>query len=72
MKALRRYLATEGGLGEVPDWYLLITAARYLGVAPWDLARRPVWWMNIALAAQSAENSASKTRKAMNRNADGG
>ena len=25
-------------MGEIPDWYLLVRAARYLGVAPWDLA----------------------------------
>lgn len=71
MKALRRYLTTDGLMGEVPIWYSLISAAKYLGVPPWDLARRPVWWMNIALAAQSAESAASKQRK-VNRSADGG
>lgn len=60
MKALRRYLATDGAMGEVPDWYRLLVAARYLGVPPWDLAQKPLWWMNIALAAQSAENAARK------------
>lgn len=42
-------------MGEAPSWWHLIQAARYLRVAPWDLARQPVWWMRIALAAQSAE-----------------
>jgi hypothetical protein len=71
MKALRRYLVTDGAMGEVPEWFSLITAARYLGVPPWDLAVRPAWWMHVALAAQSAENAASK-RKQVNRHADGG
>lgn len=71
MKALRRYLATDGAMGEVPVWYSLLSAARYLGVPPWELARKPVWWMNIALAAQSAENTKSKAKK-VTRDADGG
>ncbi len=72
MKGLRRYLATDGLMGEVPAWYSLIVAARYLGVPPWELARKPVWWMNVALAAQSAENSASKSKKKVTSDADGG
>jgi hypothetical protein len=52
-------------MGEVPSWYLLLQAARYLRVPPWDLAKKPVWWMRIALAAQSAENTKTKTKKAM-------
>lgn len=42
-------------MGECPDWYPLLSAARYLRVAPWDLAQRPVWWMRVAIAAQAAE-----------------
>lgn len=49
-------------MGEAPDWYPLLTAARYLRVAPWDLARQPIWWMRIALAAQSAEAKERKRR----------
>lgn len=47
----------------MPNWYRLIQAAKYLGVAPWDLAQRPVWWMNIAVAAQNAEHAAEQARK---------
>jgi len=72
MKALRRFLATEGAMGEAPVWYSLIQAARYLGVPPWDLARKPVWWMRVALAAQSAENAAGKKSKKVTRDANGG
>jgi len=41
--------------GEPPDWYLLIRAARYLGVPPWELATMPAWWMQAALASENAE-----------------
>ena len=74
MKALRRYLATEGLVGEVPPWYTLIKAARYLGVPPWELAEKPLWWTHVALASQGAEATAAKhhrDRKA-SRNADRG
>jgi hypothetical protein len=36
-------------------WYRLIVAAKYLRVAPWDLAEKPYWWVEIAQAAMSAE-----------------
>lgn len=67
MKALRQYLMTEGAMGEMPVWYSLVSAARYLRVPPWELARMPVWWLNVAQAAQSAEAAAS--RAAANRKA---
>ena len=63
MKSLRRWIATEGSMGEPPAWYSLIQAARYLGVPPWDLATKPIWWMNVALSAQSAENTKNTKRK---------
>jgi hypothetical protein len=43
---------------------MMLRAARYLGVAPWDLADRPVWWQEIALAAEAAEAAAAKQRGA--------
>ena len=46
--------------GEAPDWYLLLRASRYLRVAPWDLADRPVWWQNLALTAEHAESDAQE------------
>ena len=53
---------TDGRMGSAPAWYYLLRAARYLGVAPWDLAARPVWWQEIALAAEAAEAAASRQR----------
>ena len=42
----------------MPEWYVLVRAARYLGVAPWDLAAQPALWREWALAAESAEAAA--------------
>jgi len=42
----------------MPDWYTLIKAARYLGVAPWELAEQPTEWVAWAYACQSAEAEA--------------
>ena len=45
-------------MGALPDWYPLLRAARYLQVAPWELAARPIVWVDWALMAESAENEA--------------
>ena len=42
----------------MPEWYPVISAARYLGVAPWELLDQPSEWQEWALAAQAAENDA--------------
>jgi len=44
----------------MPDWYPLIRAARYLGVAPWELATQPIAWQDWALMAENAEAPAPK------------
>jgi hypothetical protein len=44
----------------MPDWYPLLTAARYLGVAPWELVDQPAEWLEWALSAQSAEAEAAR------------
>jgi hypothetical protein len=33
-------------------------AARYLGVAPWELVEKPAAWLHWALAAERAEREA--------------
>lgn len=45
-------------MGRMPEWYPLVRAARYLGVAPWELLEQPSAWMDFALIAESAENEA--------------
>jgi hypothetical protein len=49
-------------MGSVPAWYTTIQAARYLGVAPWELLEQPLFWQETALASQRAESSAAKQR----------
>ena len=49
---------TAGELGEAPEVYWTIRAARYLRVAPWELATRPAIWEDLALATERAENYA--------------
>lgn len=51
---------TRGQLGAPPSWYPVLRAARYLGVAPWDLARQPAAWLHWALAAEAAELEAAR------------
>lgn len=62
MKGLRRWLATNGLMGEVPHWYRVIRAARYLKVAPWDLLDRSAFWLHAAEEAHAAEVEAENRR----------
>ncbi len=50
-------------MGACPEWYELIRAGRYLGVAPWELLERPRAWIDMALAAESAEIKAMQGPK---------
>lgn len=54
---------TDGGMGECPPWYRLLSAARYLQVAPWELAEKPAAWVRQAEAAQDAEAYARETHR---------
>lgn len=49
-------------MGEVPDWYVTIQAARYLKVPPWDLVDQPIFWQRAAYAAMDAENQNSQRK----------
>lgn len=49
-------------MGYLPEWYVVIRAARYLGVAPWGLMKQPAAWLHWALAAENAEMRATETR----------
>lgn len=58
--ALRRWLVlqTETETSWCPDWYAVIQAARYLSVAPWELAQQPIFWRDKAFLAMTAEKQA--------------
>jgi hypothetical protein len=60
---LRRWLATNGAVGECSDWYLLLMEAKYLGVAPWDLQQQPIHWRLMAREALAAEHYAEAQQK---------
>lgn len=51
-RELAKHVETDGAFGEIPEWWNVVQAARYLGVAPWDLLAQPTIWTHIALAAQ--------------------
>jgi hypothetical protein len=63
VKLLKRYLVTDGRIGEVPHWYRIINAARYLKVAPWELAQQSAFWLHAAESAQAAEAAAQNRRQ---------
>lgn len=56
--------AQQPGLMEPPDGetvglLALAQAARWLGVAPWELAERPAIWMDIGLLGLAMERQAN-------------
>lgn len=62
MKDLRRWLTTNGQVGEVPVWYRLLSAAKYLGIDPREMADVPWRYVRQAEAASAAEAWADNQR----------
>lgn len=52
-------------MGECPDWYPLLKAAKWLGVPPWELVDQPQVWMEWALIADAAESDDNKLLKVL-------
>lgn len=50
-------------MGEAPEWYEVMQLAKYLGVAPWELAEQPLIWRHWAKQAVKAEFEAKKQKK---------
>jgi len=50
----------------MPEWYVFLQAAKYLGVAPWDLIDHGIAYTNAALVAMDAEAKASRDRERRN------
>lgn len=46
----------------MPSWYSRQQAARYLGVAEWELAEHSIEYVNRALVAMDAESRAAQDR----------
>lgn len=53
----------NGEMGECPDWYAVIQAAKYLNVAPWELLEHSVYWRDKALKSMTAEYQAEEILK---------
>jgi len=53
-------LETETETAWCPDYYSLIKAAKYLGVKPWELLDRSIWWQDVAIKCITAEAGAEK------------
>ena len=51
------FTAAEQG---IPEWYRLVRAARYLRVAPWDLADQPTAWQNMALTRRTGRGGSRR------------
>jgi hypothetical protein len=49
-------------MGEMPDWYLIIRVARYLGVPPWEMLNQSEQWLFWGLDAMNAEALAEQQR----------
>jgi hypothetical protein len=50
-------------MGEVPEWYAVLRAAKYIGCPPWELAAQPEIWRQWALAAEGIEAAAQAERR---------
>jgi hypothetical protein len=53
--SLVQWLASDGKIGAPPYWYLVIRAAKYLGLSPAILLKMPAYWLYAAIEAESAE-----------------
>ena len=53
----------DGLTGTLPEWYGVMQAAKYLGVAPWELVERSIYWKDKALIAMSAEHWAADFKR---------
>ncbi len=51
-------------MGEAPDWFNLVWAAHFYGIAPWLLLDQPQVWTDWALDAESAVNVAQAKAQA--------
>ena len=66
--ALGRFIGTDGEMGECPDWYAHIQAAKYLGVDPERLMQMPLYWKSKAMKAMDAEYRGNKIKEAHDKN----
>jgi hypothetical protein len=68
MRACRAWVLSKGATGRLAPEYVLIRAARYLNVAPWELAQAEGKWVEWALFCEQLdreleERAVKKARK---------
>lgn len=56
---------------EAVDEWLLLKAARWAGVPPWELARQPAYWMNAICDAMEVDGRLKKASLREERSAPG-
>lgn len=50
-------------MGECPETYALIQAAKYLGCTPWQLLEQGIYWSDKAFTYMTAEAQGQKIRE---------
>lgn len=55
MNACRAWVLSRGAIGRLAPEYVLIRAARYLGVTPWELEQAEGRWLEWALFAEQLD-----------------
>jgi hypothetical protein len=68
MRACRAWVLSKGATGQLAPEYVLIRAARYLNVAPWELELADGKWVEWALFCEQLdreleERAVKKVRK---------
>jgi hypothetical protein len=66
-----RYLRTNGAVGYIPSWYRVIRAAKYAGVAPWELAEQHGFWLSAIEETMLVESKAEREKGARRGNSGG-
>jgi hypothetical protein len=55
-------MTTNGQMGHRPQWHITMTAARYMGVDPWELIEQPLCWTRWALDSMHAEQESERQK----------
>jgi hypothetical protein len=52
----------DGKIGKPPDWYSKVQVAKYLGIPVPEIVNVPLWWIDRAHIAMTAEAQAQKIK----------
>jgi hypothetical protein len=54
---------TNGATEPLPDYYVQIKAAKFLGVPVWELIEQPQYWTSAALITMQADHEVEEKRR---------